>query len=81
MNQLVELSVPRASHNSLTERARGAGVARYEGRIIDHHWPDVTAVIQTSAELRQTLPRYETGEVQAGESVTTSLGQSLTALD
>ena len=50
-------------------------------RLIDNHWRDVTAVIQRSAELQQTHPRYEKGEVQAGQSATTSLGHSLTALD
>ena len=50
-------------------------------RLIENHWRDVISVIQTSAELQQTLPRYGTGEVQAGQSAITSLSQSLTALD
>jgi hypothetical protein len=50
-------------------------------RLIENRWRDVTAVIQTSAELQRTFPRCEIGEVQAGQSATTSLGQSLTALD
>jgi hypothetical protein len=35
-------------------------------RLIENHWRDVISVIQTSAELHQTLPRYGTGVVQAG---------------